>query len=66
MNPADRILNLPKMIVGIQNPTVFNQVEVQSWRDWKIDDDGQHLSTVMMVGSWKGYDVMYDAIKWRI
>ena len=36
------------MIVGIQNPTVFNQVEVQSWRDWKIDDDGQHLSTVMM------------------
>ena len=54
------------MIVGIQNPTVFNQVEVQSWRDWKIDDDGQHLSTVMMVGSWKGYDVMYDAIKWRI
>ena len=37
------------MIVGIQNPTVFNQVEVQSWRYWKIDDDdGQHLSTVMM------------------
>ena len=30
MNPADRILNLPRMIVGIQNPTVFNQVEVQS------------------------------------
>ena len=31
MNHSDGILNLPRMIIGIENPTV-NQVEVQSWR----------------------------------